>query len=1596
MAEPRDRTVSRRLNMTARKTKNTKANPATVAPSIAPSAIETFLRHLDHTGATGFEGLVTRLMEAETGQRFRIAASGFQAGMDASSEAGADRGNRIKVETKHYFKSGLSLRELTAEIVQAASASDFDLWVLGSTCPVSAQHAVELQNVALERGAECLLLDRPHAGPGRLEVLMARHSELILRFAEECGSTTKGDALELALAEVARHPDFDAVCHQMGAKLRGAALGYEDARLRAAQALRTSLSDPGTAEATFNQRIALHAPETRRIARAGIAASITDWWHRHGLRGSHCAILGEEGRGKSWAALSWSDEGASGHILPLTLAFNASAFPISDGETVATILPQLLAERTGIGDGERWRHRLGRWLEEDAAGPLILLVVDGLNERADIDWVAFFRPLLDQRMRGRIVVVATNRPGHWNPRCARLETDGFQILHIEEYDDRDLAQALNGSGVAITDIPAGMHEMIRTPRYCSLVIEHFAEMRDSDDFTVERLILLDARHRRIAKRGHPISEDDFFEIIAVLARRRRDQVDFSASDLRVLIPGLAADNRVYQELIDGGLLVRRTGGLRPRYCVEPRRLIFGLGMLLAEDASEAASTAGPGDVAEAIAAWLEPHDDIDLKVQICASAAFHAVSDPGYPQTARRELIHCWLRARNRFGDADEARLAFVLKAPSDFVSVAETFWMARSDKGSAQFFLGTAFCRHRDDPRLRPLLVDAVERWSGYIHPAGSPLLRHGNSEHDAQRREAIAARIGGTPTNGPLEVAGRSLTIVADDGLLRLVRLGFLIMSAGDRRPFAGALANWAVAGTVSGGATEADVAAWVVRLAEDDLEPELLAQARALLERGEAVATEAAHLLLNTLGTTAAGKMQAEHPIATPEKVARAQAEHEAAPCMSIYAWSEAECERCIEWPDTPLTTLLERAEGKLLDPERPIPDHVECRLLEAVAGIDPATVHATFVRGPETNQLNDLLPFLAARVPDALFEAIRNAVASIPTRNIEGVHQLALKLPEYYPLFGDRELTVIRAKLADLRRDAEGWRLSESPSDAAQIAECFATWSLLPHLAADDCYAELVGRPLGAFDIDDMASWLTRSSDVVTQDILRTIRTSDDDRLLERSLWLAAHQDATLTNDDRDALVALADAPSAQVRAAALRYACLSGNELLGRQMVALGKRYSDPDAVWDFIWGVELLCRFGADTPFEELAARLGPAAGGFALVARDYPAHEARTYASILNRLWQDATATLSASPPGPVPPDLQLAPGDGRIGSGVASPADDGGTGHSFLSSSASWTSGEEDGPDFAQALTRQHSGPDRADRRRDAAAARSTDAFRWYGHRFHPDALAAAHGAEPAHVERWAQDAANPGPGGRCIRQGLGSFCFDLCVALLRVAPDAGTALFTALREPSGSIRFDAAELLFTAPRSGAVMAAREDLLWQCMTDRSIGRFARAAQASDDDWLTDMITRLVDGTSLSEKARGLALAALSRRTMESFERFVDQANVSGTWVNNRLATLRCYLQRDVLANRWFMRFQDAESEEAAWAALQVSLHLGDGRLERQIAEFRENPGSKSVRIAMIGMIRRSVKQSPNVQRNRDERLFGLKIQKGQIAPFIGKYIVF
>src|SRR6266699_1696018 len=88
------------------------------------------MRHIDATSSTGFEGFVARLFQAETGDRFYVAATGSQPSGDARNERGG-----VSIQTKAYFGTTTFKKdEAVAQLLRAIqSLPELDLYVLAST-----------------------------------------------------------------------------------------------------------------------------------------------------------------------------------------------------------------------------------------------------------------------------------------------------------------------------------------------------------------------------------------------------------------------------------------------------------------------------------------------------------------------------------------------------------------------------------------------------------------------------------------------------------------------------------------------------------------------------------------------------------------------------------------------------------------------------------------------------------------------------------------------------------------------------------------------------------------------------------------------------------------------------------------------------------------------------------------------------------------------------------------------------------------------------------------------------------------------------------------------------------------------------------------------------------------------------------------------------------------------------------------------------------------------------------------------------------------------------------------------------------------------
>ncbi len=1554
--------------------------------------LSTFLRGLTSTGPTGFEGLIAHLLESELGQRFRLAASGFQAGMDAETEPGSAYANCIKVETKHYFKSKLSLRELTAEIIQASRNDECDLWILGCTCAVPAQHATKLEQLASDEGIECLFLDSQTTGIDRITVLIASHEMPVIHWASQANIQFDEVALRAYLATIRDRSDFETIRTQLRTKLAGTLVGYVDAVRRSWDELFTVLSDAQTCEAIFNQDVAILTPDTRHIARNHICTGLDAWWRQGIPVQPHQVVLGEEGQGKTWAIMGWLLGLPTNQDGPLILACNASV-SINAGDTIDALLPRLLCSWTQLKTTEWWSKRLRNWLgSPSTAGPSILVLIDGLNESENVDWIDFFRPIQHVRWRGRIAVLATDRPSHWQ-RYDRLHHDGFRVLPIAGYSNEELqAQLAMYPTIDLSQIPEGLQPLLRNPRYFELVADHYEALVDSQDFTHERLILLDAADRQSRKRGYPLGQQELIAIIQGLARQYRNTSTLDDPAVISLLSGINDSRRVRQEVIDGGLLVPIESAVGSRYRVETHRLTFGLGLLLADNVREhARSEVSTHTIAEEIENWFEPHPEMELKVQTSAAAVYHSFLDASFPTVGRRELIKYWLSSRNAGLAHDEARLGIVLRGPDEFIQVAEDLWNSDRQRSAAQDFLGASFCRYRDHPAVQPLLIPAVYRWMGYVHPAGHRLFR-GQSDSDVQSIMAeITDRAGHELVPGPMTFLGQSLTVIEDEGLQRLVRLGIRILSAGSLEPYIQGVFAWAAAGALMGHALEGSELAWVIRLAQQDLEPPILPIAEQHFASQNECAHHAGRLLTDILGTAAATHLrECYRETEDPRYLARLE-QHRANPCESLFTWSDSECEQCLNNESTPTHLLIDRASLQLLDPTRPPHNRVAEYVREQLSELSPSSIRLNIGVTSEDHRLQRIFPIAAAQVPGVLAQFMRSVIQGMPQRDTRAQRQLALELPRYVPLLQTPEMNALRQTLSMLRASSAQWPTDERVDSDEMLAEAYITWSLLPTFAAEIRYEDIIGRPSNAYDLETFSQWFGPLASTQVDAIFEDLEQNPDRQHIVRALWQLGSSGAIIIEAQRHILRELGEHSDPVIRALVARCAVLLPDEELARSLAEADRIIDVNMHRWEARWCFRLLNEYSDRLPLVDIMTRLDASLASYLVAARGLNENEVAFYANSLDQVWTFVGAaphpTLSTPLPG-----IVVDPASDQDPTGLPEIPQERTPSWQFRDSSTSWKDAGEGIPDigsnseaeFDALIARFHESQEAV------LTAWQFDALRCFGRTFSNDALRAICRARPDLTKQWVSAATQAGSEGDALMLRFGSFLVCLCEALFTTDDELALVLFQALKSSNGLVTFDAAPMLFRIPRSEFVDSAREDLLSKVVDDEELAHFAYLAQAADDGWLDTAIEHRVNSPYLGQTAYGLAMASYRHSSKSEFDRLIEQASIEGTWIEQHvLPTLRRNHMKDRIARLWFERFL-YETDERSWAAFEVAVHLAD---ERWFLWAGSDAVSATAlgesRFKFIEMNKDYVQRHLRRERERKDYLFGIKISRGEIFPF-------
>lgn len=1020
-----------------------------------------FLKSLNASGPEGFEGLIAKALETLTGRTFHLARSGSQRGRDISSNSLS--GNAIAVECKRCASTTeLNLRDLKGGLQEAEEGiTDLDVWVLVTSRDVVSQVDESLRSQANEGGILYFAISDSE-GISSLDLLCANAIDVVLRY-----SAKPEDHSEIQgyLENISGADTFSIEIGKLRDQFLSPLIGYENWKLDQNQKLIDCLKSESASRSEFGQSIHV-SDNTRLIRRKEACQRLDEWIERWHDTPSSMFVVGEEGDGKTWCAVSWlSEKIVSEPSFPPVLFLSSEMVSSNDP---LDLIAHVIEKKQGVFGADGWKKRVKRWVNNrNDTQPSILLVLDGINERRDSSW---WRTLLE-KLSGvgeyeGIATLVTCRQEYWRRYFEPLSFLQLQSCAVSAYNDEELSEALAFHNLQLSNISSELLSLVRKPRYFDLMVKYRERIEESGDITATRLIYEDWKDRYERKQACPIDNEDFRRIICELAEKYRDENQYlRPSDIETL-SGIDNRSDVLTELSSGGIL--RSPNSSGRYSVDLNFLVYGFGLLLVDELESFNESTGE-EISNAIASWLEPHPEMDIKASICGFASLHALSLQSYPRKVKVALLNAWLGSRNPDKDIEDDIVAYLPLDPEVYFDLSEMIWSDLDENPWGQQLLMRAFLRWNEFSGIQDLLQSRFEEWLGFIPIYGHPSQRRdalnlGQSNRPNLLREEITSRLGSPlEVNGQVDIGGYIFTGIEDDGLLRLGRVALAVISHLPRGRFIRAITIGLFAEELVDYAFKGAVVSWVLRSSSDSVWPYIESESDCLVNSGNAFAVDAAYTLLGYEGSSLAIEKQqalganAAHPDPYFEEMRRN-------PCRYRMRWSKEACESCLLLPDLNINNLAEQLQWFSIDPEFEIPDSFLSGLSSVAEAIDVNDLMIAMGATSADHSFQMYESGLCAYVPESAGSLIREAFCQAENREGIALRQLSVHISEHSLLLRDEESVSIANAWRRIVDSTETW------TELEITTECFLFKEVLAN--TNDAYEQLhlfIERPEPCLDL-----------------------------------------------------------------------------------------------------------------------------------------------------------------------------------------------------------------------------------------------------------------------------------------------------------------------------------------------------------------------------------------------------------------------------------------------------------------------------------------------------------------------------------------------
>jgi hypothetical protein len=1011
----------------------------------------------------------------------------------------------------------------------------------------------------------------------------------------------------------------------------------------------------------------------------------------------------------------------------------------------------------------------------------------------------------------------------------------------------------------------------------------------------------------------------------------------------------------FEEIIDGQLF-EPVDPVTGRSRVRPAHTGLALGMLLAREARDGCRESGRTGV-ERVLAEMDPVSDVDQAAAALRGACTMAWLERGYPDEARKALLHAWLCLANRDPEQWHDFAAYVPLDPAVIFDLAEEFWYGDDVYPTAREWLADAILRWRNVPPVKRLIVERSLRWLGFWH---ADWYRYTSPDADwmARHREAVNNNLASLESS-EFRLPKRLLLPAPTANAPGIARLALLLVSHGPRLPHVPGLAAWAVSRAVMEMPDEFDEVAWCLRLNGHDPTETEVAVVRLvddILEKGSEVGTRAARYLLSACGTPAASTRLASLP----------------EPRRDAWGRSESLVDADPFHPATSAPEDLANVSARLMD-------------------LDPRKLCTAMSPTTEDHELETVEPILARFAPAMLADFYRRLLQTAPQREGLSLRQLGWHVPRHLLLIGPAEA----AALEHARRDLLP-ALTTSRHDAP-ATEAYILLGLLAHQPADQQLAVLLKRPAAALDLLLFEHVVGVLPNDLVNDYLLRLSPHGPVHQLRRLLWILGRTAPLLNDEGRAALFPCFSHEDPSVRSLAFRLAVACNDGAVLRRHAGSQWRATPESDIREAFYGSLALIAGTHAVDYLTLRRRISPPLLGY-LAARDGTDRGIAAFAEDLHALWETMRIPI------PTSEDVH--------GVLARTQPTDRGTPEFGLISVQQLT---EDalrtirvfgrGPSAAQ-LERffeqghGHSAFDQEQEFRNRVVALIAEAQRagraLFGREVPQYGLREVLALRPDLGERWfralLESSARPS-------WDLLEFYRALCPALGATNPDLAGQIVTRLRTVSGGPTVTYTPwnvdsmtwLAFALPESDEVDAVRQTLLREAYTDELLFQLAVTAQAAGaTDWLARSIRRDLIAPALWLQARALTLIGFLdegphleslRADAEGRSGFLDEV---AKWARSRL-------EKNRRARTWFGDFLGRRDPAEAWAAFRLFLRCVDRRFHLWGNEMiGAAAGLPPTWWQQVSLNEQDVRRSAEKNEGRlSETLFGHRISRNEVAPW-------